>query len=566
MGRHVKYLPCDECGSSDNRSLYQAEDGTYNSTCWGCDHFIPLCDAEGTTIERKSRKGDEMQDELTVDDVQELPQPGDRDRKIVKKMFELYGCRAAKVDSDDWNFQYFPFHKDGELVGYQQKNIAEKTFKSVGYGKQNIDLQGMELWPNGGGKVVVITEGFLDAMAAQQMLTDKVNSFMRRYPIVSLPNGANANSILKNDKTVQWLESFEKVILMLDQDTVGEKCARKIGNGLKAGICRIAQFSEKDACDMLKEGKEDEFKKAFWNAQPFSPAGIVTASDARELLSEENIVESLPYPDFATELNMSWYGKRKGEITLFAAGTGVGKSSFFKEDMYHIMRNTNEKVGVVSLEESTRDIMMSMQSLYLNKRVNLPDVELTVEETEDSLTWLEGLGERFVMLDHQGSSVEDDLLQKIRYLINIGCGYIYIDHITLATAGADNTNKAIDDFMDALLKLCKKKNAPWFGVVSHLRKTGGDSNSFEEGGVPTLDDLKGSGSIKQIAFDVIMFARNQNAKTAEVRNRTDIFVKKSRATGRTGPAGSYAFDPKTGRLKMVDKLDINDDDDDDTFE
>lgn len=566
MGTIVKMAPCQECGSKDNLGVYKdSETNSYNAHCFGCEAYVPYCDSDGNPLQRETtRRPDTMEDRLTLEDISELPIAGDRDRGIVKTIAEFYGMRVAKRNgSETATHQYFPYHKDGKIVGYQEKDVANKNFKAIGYAKRDVDLQGQHLWPNGGGKYLVITEGFLDTLAAQQMLSGKINGTKNRFPVVSLPAGAQAGSILKNIEVREWVESFEKVILMLDQDKTGEKCAKDIANGLKAGLCRIAHFSEKDASDMLKADKADEFSKAFWNAPQYSPAGIITASDVREILSVENMVESLPYPDFAAELNMNWYGKRKGEITLFAAGTGVGKSSFFKEDMFHIMQSTDEKVGVVSLEESTRDIMMSMQSLYLNKRVNLPDVELSQEETEDSLCFLEKeLGERFVMLDHQGSSADEDLLSKIRYLIDIGCGYIYIDHITLATAGADNTNKAIDDFMDSLLKLCKKKNAPWFGVVSHLRKTS-EGTPFEEGGVPSLDDLKGSGSIKQIAFDVIMFARNQSAKTEAVRNRTDIYVKKSRATGRTGPAGSYTFDNKTGRLKHVPRDEISDVESDD---
>ena len=572
MGISVGNFGCDECGSNDNNGVYQAEDGTYNSHCFGCDHNNRLCDERGHAIERATlnthKEEYEMDDQLTFDDIQELPVVGVKARRIYKSIGQLYGMRGAKIDSDDLTHHYYPFHKDGKLVGYQERTVATKDFRSLGYGKQDIDLQGMEIWPNGGSRYLVITEGFLDAMAAQQMLTGKVADRDKRFVIVSLPNGSNANHILKNLKTREWVESFEKVILMLDQDKPGMDCAKKIAVGLRPGLVHIAEYSEKDACDMLEADKDTEFKRSFWDAKKYSPADIVTASSVREILSEENMVEALPYPDFAADLNMGWYGKRKGEITLFAAGTGLGKSSFFKEDMFHIMNNTEEKIGVVSLEESTRDILMGIQGLYLNKRVNLPTTIVSEEEKETSLDWLENkCGDRLVMLDHQGSSMGDDLMQKIRYLIDIGCGYIYIDHITLATAGSENTNKAIDDFMDSLLSLCKKKNAPWFGVVSHLRKTS-DGKSFEEGAVPTMDDLKGSGSIKQIAFEVIMFARNMNAKTEVVRNRTDIYVKKARSVGKTGPAGSYTFDSETGRLKYVDrdKINVDDDDEENEFE
>jgi len=169
-----------------------------------------------------------------------------------------------------------------------------------------------------------------------------------------------------------------------------------------------------------------------------------------------------------------------------------------------------------------------------------------------------------VMLDHQGSSADDDLLGKIRYLIAIGCEYIYIDHITIAVSDSDNANKAIDDFMSDLLKLCKRHNI-WFGVVSHLRKTSGDRKSFENGAVPTDDDLKGSGSIKQIAFDIIALCRNKMAKDPIVRNTTKLYVLKSRYTGRTGFAGKFTYENETGRLVAAENQKEDDDNNEDSF-
>ena len=104
-------------------------------------------------------------------------------------------------------------------------------------------------------------------------------------------------------------------------------------------------------------------------------------------------------------------------------------------------------------------------------------------------------------------------------------------------------------FMESLLKMAKRHQV-WFGVVSHLRKTGGDKKSFEAGGIPTDDDLKGSGSIKQIAFTIIALVRNKMSKTKS--SETKMYVLKSRYTGRTGYAGSYTFDKITGRLKPLD--------------
>jgi twinkle protein len=107
--------------------------------------------------------------------------------------------------------------------------------------------------------------------------------------------------------------------------------------------------------------------------------------------------------------------------------------------------------------------------------------------------------------------------------------------------------------MSDLLKLCKKHNI-WLGVVSHLRKS---EKPFEEGHLPSIDDIKGSGSIKQISFDIIAFSRNMIAETEQLRNTIKLRVLKSRFTGKTGDCGSTSYDSKTGRLKQTSLVDFD---------
>jgi twinkle protein len=148
-------------------------------------------------------------------------------------------------------------------------------------------------------------------------------------------------------------------------------------------------------------------------------------------------------------------------------------------------------------------------------------------------------------------------MHKIEYLAAIGCKFIYLDHITIAVSEIDgDVNKAMDKTMSDLLKLCKKFDV-WVGVVSHLRKTGIGSISYEQGAEVTEDSLKGSGSLKQIAFQIIAFSRNKYADSAEERNQVKVNVLKNRFTGRTGYAGSAKFNESTGRLVSVKKYEFN---------
>ena len=193
-------------------------------------------------------------------------------------------------------------------------------------------------------------------------------------------------------------------------------------------------------------------------------------------------------------------------------------------------------------ETTEKFISMELQ------RAVLDPPPLTQEEMREGFDKVFG-DERLVLLDHQGSVGDSSLIDKIEYMALMGCKYLVLDHITIAVSeGSEGLsgNEAVDKMMSDLLKVCKRHNV-WLGLISHLRKAQG-GNSFEEGNLASIDDIKGSGSIKQISFDIIAFARNLVAENDTERNTIKLRVLKSRFTGRTGDAGVAIYDPKTTRL------------------
>jgi replicative DNA helicase len=72
-----------------------------------------------------------------------------------------------------------------------------------------------------------------------------------------------------------------------------------------------------------------------------------------------------------------------------------------------------------------------------------------------------------------------------------------------------------------------------------------------------MDDIKGSGSIKQISFDIIGFARDMANENEDVRNTINFIVLKSRFTGKTGPAGHAKYDHDTTRLTYHNPQEID---------
>jgi twinkle protein len=61
-------------------------------------------------------------------------------------------------------------------------------------------------------------------------------------------------------------------------------------------------------------------------------------------------------------------------------------------------------------------------------------------------------------------------------------------------------------------------------------------------------DMKGSGSINQIAFNTILLSRDKLSDDDYARNSTKVQLVKCRRTGRTGTAGWLYYEQDTSRL------------------
>jgi twinkle protein len=555
----VRNQPCLRCKSSDAVQIY--EEGP--AKCFSCgaayDYNKEYAKKHGTAqVEYRDDnfKRSHFKKEISLDDVFVLPSRGLSDRLITKKVCEFFNVKASYDEKGGIDRYYYPFsnNEGTATLGYKTKNPKEKADQYVVGEAKN--LFGIEHFMNGG-KRIVITEGEEDALAVAQTSLDKYGSI---YPVCSM-GGVNQTSYLLKNREV--LRKFSEIVIWFDADEQGQKAAKEAAKILGADKVKIVKANEKDACDTLKTyGNQEGCKRAWnyiWDAKPYSPSGILPGEETWERYNEFKNLEFVPWPPFLNRLNELTHGRALSTITMIAAGTSVGKSTMLREDIFHLLNTTKEKIGCIFLEEDVGETVGGIMGLYLNKRLGIPGVETTEEEERRAWEATIGQPNRVVLLDHQGSVSDNGLIDKIEYMALSGCKYIYLDHITIAVSETEdgNVNAAIDRFMSDLLKIVKRHNI-WVGVVSHLRKVKSGEDSFESGAPISEDDLKGSGSLKQISFQTIAISRNKLAEDEMVRNRSQIFLLKDRKTGNTGPAGSYRFNSVTGRLEAVKKKDEDD--------
>ena len=521
---------CDYCGSSDANHVY--DDG--HSHCFSCKKTVFPQDKQ-----ESKQMSYTQQSTTNLAELQSLNSFAIASRGISKEVVEFFGVKMGFDSQRRPESHYYPYTRDGRTVAYKERKLP-KEFRVHGDFK-NIELFGQSLFS--GGRTLVICEGEVDVLSVAQAFKEYKNGTI--YPVVGLASASDTSAVLRNR---DWINSFDSVILMLDADDAGKKATDAIAKMIKTGKVRVAKLIEKDANETLMKHGGTAIMRAIWDAVEWSPAGIVTGESIWEQFMARQEVESVPYPACLSGLNEKLGGMRYGEITLFTSGTGSGKSTVIKEIILDLLENTEDRIGLISLEESVGDTAEKFISMALKRPIQDPP-PVTEDELREGFNKVFG-DERLVLLDHQGSVGDDSLIDKIEYMCLMGCKYLVLDHITIAVSeGSEGLsgNEAIDKIMSDLLKIVKRHNV-WLGLISHLRKAMG-GKSFEEGNLASIDDIKGSGSIKQISFDIIAFARNLVAEDEAERNTVKFRVLKSRFTGRTGDAGAAVYDPTTTRLR-----------------
>ena len=524
----IKHTSCEGCGSSDANAVYS--DGS--AFCFSCKK------TQGKDTQDTEVVFDVVQTNLNLDEIESLPV--DTFRNISKQV--LYNA-GVKVEYDqDRNIisHYYPITINKKVKAYKKRIVATKGFRVVG--KAEVP----ELFNQsncGRYKNLVITEGEIDCLSIIEMLTKA----KAKFDVVSIVNGAQSarRNIASN---LDFVNKYDKVFLAFDNDEPGIAAANDAAHVIKPGKAHIVNSVYKDANDALYKEQSDTYLSNVWGAKVYKPDNFVSGEKIWDAFKERSTVKSVPYPNCLKGLNDKLFGMRLGEITLFTSGTGSGKSTVVKETILNLLEKTEAKVGLISLEESIGDTATKLIGMSINKNIRMPD-DVTEEEARKGYEKVFG-DERLILLDHQGSVADTSLLDRIEYLAALGCNYLILDHITIAVSeGVDGAtgNEAVDKVMSSLLKITKRYNIH-LTLISHLRKSSGEGKSFEEGIMPNLDSIKGSGSIKQISFDIIGFARNMMAPEPSERNVVKFAVLKSRFSGDTGMCGQATYDVASGRL------------------
>lgn len=532
------HIPCDNCGSSDGNSLF-SDGHTY---CYVCEKWT--AGNEETKKRVVNRRTSNGGNKPMSKDLWEFGKVEGKYAPLLARGISVDTCKKAgywiaKVNGE--SFQVADYRDQNGALCSQKIRSRDKSFKTTGSHKSDA-LFMKHLW--NGGKKIVVTEGEIDALTVMELQDGK-------YPVVSLGHGAKAAK-----KTCaanyEYFDQFEQIILMFDMDEAGRAAVEEAAQVLPAGKVYVAVLPMKDANECHLNGEDKAILDQIWNANKWIPDGVISASTLKDRVKQhmkEAKSVGLMF-DGCFGLNDKTLGARGGEVIMVTSGSGMGKSTFVRQQALHWGTSLGKRVGLAMLEEAVEETVEDL--IGINNKVRLrQNEELRDQILNDGRfdKWYDELfsGDTFHLYDSFAEAEVDRLLAKMSYMrTGLGCDVIVLDHISIVVSASEESDerKMIDRLMTKL-KSFAKTTGVILVVICHL-KNPEKGKAHEEGRQVSITDLRGSGALRQLSDTIIALERNQQGDNP---NSVLVRVLKCRFTGDTGVAGHMLYNKQTGILE-----------------
>ena len=414
--------------------------------------------------------------------------------------------------------------------GIKVRTLPEKGFYAKG-GFKSDELFGMNLFTAGCSKMVTITEGELDAMSVSQMVQSKFTN-----PVVSLPSATPSKKLWEN--CAEWLNSFDKIVLSVDNDEAGNALADNIAKLFPNKVYRVDHRPYKDANEFLQAGKAVEFKTCWWNAPKYTPENVLNST--QDFLSLYQDTPEHQYVKTGIEaLDDKILGLMQGHFTVIKAPTGIGKTEIMRYLEYNMIKK-GIPIASWHLEETKLRSLLGLVSYECNDnltRRDLIDLKGANDQVEEAIRTLT-VDENFYQFYLSDGQDADDLIDQIRYFA-VACGvkFVFFEPIQDVLVGSSEEGKEqmLADLSVRRSKVSAELNV---GIVS-IAHTNDDGQ------------MKYCRMIGQRASVIINLSREKESDDMQERNTTYLTVEKNRPCSEEGNAGAMTFNTETFTLSEV---------------
>jgi len=585
QGTVLGHYACPQCGSNDNLAVYvktneQGEE-VLDGSCFtpDCKRYWSEADlrTEGVLEEGFSapKVKPSTKTPITKAEYLELTARCSHDttmadgslyRGIKTETAEFYGHLYERNANGEIIKTYYPetkFDFNGEcksLRGYKTR-VLPKIFGmgNIGVTGLSSDFSGQHKFPNGGKKVVIFG-GEEDKLAAAQMLRDyqvqRGQAEYDRYAVVSTTAG-EATLARSCQNQYDWLNSFEEIIICMDNDEAGQKAVLEAIKYLPEGKTSLMKTSLKDANKMLLDGKQKQFISNFFDAKPMVETGIVSFGEATVGIKDFLLAPKIEFPPMLWRLNDAARGgiRSTGAIVNIIADTSVGKSLVSDTLQLHWGFHSPLIPTTLTIERTKEEFAIDMfsnhvkQNLIWMKAENAVDY-LTTPEAQQmmyDLSYDEAGQPRFYIIDDRTGTVDSLKSQVERAWKMLGSRLFIFDPLSDLLR-----QLPLDQQEDFLMweKQMKKEGLVFINIL-HTRKPAPDKDGKIR---PVTEyDALGSGSFVQSADINLVLNRDKMSKDPVEKNTMRVDAPKLRG-GTTGFITDLYYDPET--RQQYDKLDF----------
>jgi twinkle protein len=503
------HLPCPKCDSSDAFAV----DKNGKGYCFSCETIVYSDDMGTRVFESMGDSREELPD-VSNYSYEYLPW-----RSISKDTMRFFDVKTKVLEGGKPHSIQFPYGDTASKL----RLIDEKEFWAKG-AIAKAGLFGKDKFSAGSSRAVTIVEGETDTLSTFQMLGSK-------YAVLGVQSSTTALRDCTTD--YDYLNSFDQIYLCFDNDEHGKKAAKQVSKLFNYSKVFHVKLTLKDPTDYLQAGKIQDFRNIWYNSKKYLPDNIVSSlDDFKKIIAEDRVHKGTPYP--WDDLNAKTQGVRTSEIVLVTALEGVGKTEFIRAIEHKILKDTDDNIAIIHLEENRARALKGLAGLELGQPVHIADPGVSDDEITASVDTLVRRHDRLYVYSHFGSDDPDVILGNIRFLVSAcGCRYVFLDHITMVVSGRGEDDRLPLDELSTKLSMLVEELDFALVLVSHVNDNG---------------KTRGSRNISKIASTWIELRRDLEADTEDERNVTYLTIKKNRFFGETGPAGKLVFDRQRFKL------------------
>jgi twinkle protein len=531
----VEKLPhsTDKCSSRNGLQVFQKEDGTFDGYCFSCG--TPVSDPYGDKpkgykpnvfIKSPEDVAAELAEVATYQ-VRDLP-----NRKLKRGTLDYFSVKVGTSEDDGETIvsHYYPYRKNGELVGYKVRLVEPKSFWAIGSTKDT-EFFGWQEAVGVGAKRLFITEGEIDCMSLWQVFKDTSagTPYAAFNPaVVSLTNGASSAVKQITAMLPEIRKHFKEIVLVFDSDEPGQKAVQDVIKIVPDAL--VASLPAKDVNEALVQGRSKAVHAACqFNAAKPKNTRFINGNDLHEK-SKEPPKYGVSWP--WKHITEATRGIRLGETIYIGAGQKQGKSEVVNTLAAHFIKEHGWKVFLVKPEESNNKTYKLVAGKLAGKIFHDPKVEFD-EVAYDKAG--EILHDHLFMINLYQHVGWETLKADIRDAAAQGCKAIIIDPITNLTNGLDaaTANTKLQEIAQELSSMALDLGVVIF-IFCHLRNPE-SGPPHERGGEVLSSQFAGSRAMARSCNLMLGLEGNRDPNLSpEEKNLRTLVLLEDREFGETG--------------------------------